>query len=108
MSLLDEEWEWLIVDDHSRDATFSVIDRIAAEDRHVRGIRLARNSGSHIAIACGFHHVRGDALVMMAGDLQDPPALLGAMRDRWRAGAQVVWATRRESPGTGSSSTFST
>jgi len=108
MARLGEEWEWLIVDDHSRDATFSVIERIAAKDPHVRGIRLARNSGSHIAIACGFHHVRGDALVMMAGDLQDPPALLGAMRDRWREGAQVVWATRRESPGTRSSSMFST
>jgi dolichol-phosphate mannosyltransferase len=108
MSQLREDWEWLIVDDHSRDATFSVIERIAAKDPHVRGIRLARNSGSHIAIACGFHHVRGDALVMMAGDLQDPPALVGAMLDRWREGAHVVWATRRASPGTRSNSLFST
>jgi dolichol-phosphate mannosyltransferase len=108
MTQLGEHWEWVIVDDHSRDATFSVIEQIAATDRRVRGIRLARNSGSHIAIACGFHHVHGDALVMMAGDLQDPPALVGAMLDRWRSGAQVVWATRRESPGTGSNSFFST
>jgi polyisoprenyl-phosphate glycosyltransferase len=108
MSKLGEEWEWLIIDDHSRDATFLVIERIAAKDPHVRGIRLARNSGSHTAIACGFHHVRGDALVMMAGDLQDPPALVAAMCDRWREGAQVVWATRREAPGTPSNSMFST
>jgi dolichol-phosphate mannosyltransferase len=99
MSQLGEEWEWLIIDDHSRDATFSVIERLAARDSHVRGIRLARNSGSHVAIACGFHHVRGDAMVMMAGDLQDPPALVAAMCDRWRAGAQVVWATRRQYAG---------
>ncbi|HEY7185517.1 MAG TPA: glycosyltransferase family 2 protein, partial [Vicinamibacterales bacterium] len=108
MSQLGEEWEWLIIDDHSRDATFSVIERLAARDSHVRGIRLARNSGSHVAIACGFHHVRGDALVMMAGDLQDPPALVGAMLDRWRSGAQVVWATRRQAAGTRADNVFAT
>lgn len=106
MTALGGDWEWLIVDDHSRDATFSVIERIAARDSHVRGIRLARNSGSHVAIACGLHHVRGEAAVMMAADLQDPPAMLGAMRERWREGAQVVWATRRESPGSRSHGVF--
>jgi glycosyltransferase involved in cell wall biosynthesis len=99
MARLEGEWEWVIVDDHSRDTTFAVIERLAAADPRVRGIRLARNSGSHVAIACGLHHVRGDAAVMMAADLQDPPETLGAMRERWRGGAQVVWATRRERPG---------
>ena len=99
MARLGGEWEWVIVDDHSRDTTFAVIERLAAADPRVRGIRLARNSGSHVAIACGLHHVRGDAAVMMAADLQDPPETLGAMRERWRGGAQVVWATRRERPG---------
>jgi dolichol-phosphate mannosyltransferase len=99
MARLGGEWEWVIVDDHSRDATFAVIERLAAADPRVRGIRLARNSGSHVAISCGLHHVRGDAAVMMAADLQDPPETLGAMRERWRGGAQVVWATRRERPG---------
>ncbi|HKE87837.1 MAG TPA: glycosyltransferase family 2 protein [Vicinamibacterales bacterium] len=93
------EWEWLIVDDHSRDDTFAVIARIARTDPHVRGIRLARNSGSHIAITCGLHHVRGDAAVMMASDLQDPPETLGELLAKWRGGAQVVWATRRQRPG---------
>ena len=99
MSRLGVEWEWLIVDDHSRDETFAVVRRLAAADRRVRGVRLARNSGSHVAITCGLHLVRGDAVVMMAADLQDPPETLGAMLDRWRAGAQVVWAVRRERPG---------
>ena len=98
-SRLGVEWEWLIVDDHSRDETFAVIQRLAAADRRVRGVRLARNSGSHVAITCGLHLVRGDAAVMMAADLQDPPETLGAMLDRWKAGAQVVWAVRRERPG---------
>lgn len=99
MAQIGEEWEWLIVDDHSRDDTFSVIERLALMDRHVRGIRLARNSGSHVAITCGLHHVSGDAAVMMASDLQDPPETLGALLEKWRAGAHVVWATRRERPG---------
>jgi polyisoprenyl-phosphate glycosyltransferase len=99
MAQLGEEWEWLIVDDHSRDDTFAVIQRLAVTDARVRGIRLARNRGSHVAITCGLHHVRGDAAVMMASDLQDPPETLAALLEKWRSGAQVVWATRREQPG---------
>src|SRR5262245_18677732 len=95
MASLGGDWEWLIVDDHSRDDTFAVIRRLAEADRRVRGVRLARNSGSHVAITCGLHHVSGDAAVMMAADLQDPPETLGAMVERWRDGAQVVWAVRR-------------
>jgi len=99
MASLGGDWEWLIVDDHSRDDTFDVVQRLAAADPHVRGVRLARNSGSHIAITCGLHHVRGEAAVMMASDLQDPPETLGALLEKWRHGAQVVWATRRQRPG---------
>ena len=106
MTTLGMDWEWVIVDDHSRDGTFGVIARLAARDLRVRGIRLARNSGSHIAIMCGLHHVRGDAAVMMAGDLQDPPETLGAMIDRWTRGAQVVWASRRTRPGERSHARF--
>jgi polyisoprenyl-phosphate glycosyltransferase len=99
MASLGGDWEWLIVDDHSRDDTFDIVQRLAAADPHVRGVRLARNSGSHIAITCGLHHVRGEAAVMMASDLQDPPETLGALLEKWRHGAQVVWATRRQRPG---------
>ena len=106
MARLGGDWEWLIVDDHSRDDTFAVIERLARADSRVRGIRLARNSGSHVAITCGLHHVRGDAAVMMASDLQDPPETLGVLLDRWRRGAQVVWAMRRERPGQASHAGF--
>ncbi len=99
MAHLGLEWEWVVIDDHSLDATFSMIVDLAARDRRVRGIRLARNAGSHVAIMCGLHHVRGDAAVMMAGDLQDPPETLRVMLDRWSRGAQVVWAARRTRPG---------
>jgi dolichol-phosphate mannosyltransferase len=99
MATVGGEWEWIIVDDHSRDETFAVIERLALRDPRVRGLRLARNSGSHVAITCGLHHVEGEAAVMMAADLQDPPETLIAMVEKWRRGAQVVWAVRRVQPG---------
>ena len=99
MGVVGGEWEWVIVDDHSRDETFTVIEGLALRDARVRGLRLARNSGSHLAITCGLHHVDGVAAVMMAADLQDPPETLTVMLDAWRRGAQVVWAVRRAQPG---------
>ena len=106
MRVVGGDWEWVIVDDHSRDGTFAVIERLALRDARIRGLRLARNSGSHVAITCGLHHVEGDAVVMIAADLQDPPEMLGAMHDKWRRGAQVVWAVRRERPGEKSHARF--
>jgi len=99
MTKLGVKWEWIVVDDHSRDETFAVLQQLSAGDSRVRGVRLARNSGSHVAIACGMHLAAGDAVVMMAADLQDPPETIGAMLDRWSRGAQVVWAVRRSRPG---------
>lgn len=99
LDALGLEWEWIVVDDHSNDGTFGVLGELSARDARVRGVRLSRNSGSHTAIACGLQLVSGDAAVIMAADLQDPPQTLRAMVDRWRAGAQVVWAVRRTRPG---------
>jgi dolichol-phosphate mannosyltransferase len=99
MGKLGVDWEWIVVDDHSRDDTFAVIQRLSSTDPRVRGVRLARNSGSHVAIACGLRLTSGDAVVMMASDLQDPPETIGAMLERWRRGAQIVWAVRRSRPG---------
>lgn len=100
------DWEWIIVDDHSRDDTFTVIEQLASVDRRIRGMRLARNSGSHVAITCGLHHARGDAAALVVADLQDPPELLAEMLARWRRGAHVVWAVRRERPGERHHQTF--
>jgi glycosyltransferase involved in cell wall biosynthesis len=94
------DWEWIVVDDHSRDDTFGVIERLSLLDSRVRGFRLARNSGSHVAITCGLHHAQGDAAVMMAADLQDPPETIDRMLAAWQGGAQIVWATRRTPPST--------
>jgi dolichol-phosphate mannosyltransferase len=93
------EWEWVVIDDHSRDQTFEVLRGLARNDPRVRAFRLARNSGSHTAISCGLHHARGDCAVLMAADLQDPPEVLPQLLARWREGFQVVWAARNRREG---------
>jgi polyisoprenyl-phosphate glycosyltransferase len=89
------DWEWIIVDDHSSDSTPDVVQALTARDSRVRGVRFARNHGSHAAIAYGLQDALGDAAVMVVADLQDPPETIADMLRRWMAGAQVVWAVRR-------------
>lgn len=93
------DWEMLVVDDHSPDNTFDVAAGLAAGDPKVKVVRLARNSGSHVGSVCGIELAQGDAAVVMAADLQDPPEVLPEMIARWRAGDQVVWACRRQRVG---------
>ena len=95
----DIDWEWIVVDDHSPDETFTVISALAQRDSRIRGIRLSRNCGSHTAIMCGVGEATGDCSVVMAADLQDPPETISALIERWRAGKQVVWAVRAERKG---------
>jgi polyisoprenyl-phosphate glycosyltransferase len=96
---LDLGWEWVVVDDHSRDGTFDVMRGIAAQDPRARAIRLARNCGAHTAMMCGLQHVRGSCVVIMAGDLQDPPETLPRLLEQWQSGTQVVWAMREQREG---------
>jgi dolichol-phosphate mannosyltransferase len=90
----DLAWEWLIIDDCSPDRTFIVACQLATSDSRVRVFRLSRNFGSHAAIYCGVRQARGDALAILAADLQDPPEVLPGMLHKWRNGAAVVWAVR--------------
>lgn len=93
------DWEWVVVDDHSTDDTFGVLARLAARYPRIRAVRFARNFGSHAAIACGLDEAKGDAVVMLAADLQDPPEVIGQLLTEWRAGAHVVWAVRAHREG---------
>jgi glycosyltransferase involved in cell wall biosynthesis len=99
MESLKLEWEWIVIDDHSSDETFEVISLIAAHDSRAKVIRLARNYGSHTAIACGLQHAEGACVIVMAADLQDPPETIPEILAQWRQGAQVVWAARRHRQG---------
>lgn len=87
--------EIVFVDDGSRDATFAEVAALGKDDRHVRALRFARNFGKEAAMAAGLRAARGDVVVLMDGDLQHPPELIGDMLARWRAGAKMVTAVRR-------------
>ncbi|CAA6604967.1 Glycosyltransferase [Rhodospirillaceae bacterium LM-1] len=94
LSECDAEWEWIIVDDHSRDTTFQVITDMAVKDNRVKGLRLSRNFGSHAALLCGMEKAKGNGVICMSGDGQDPPEIILRLVEKWRNGVQVVWAAR--------------
>lgn len=96
MDDLTVKWEWIIVDDHSTDGTFSLIEDLAREDSRIRGIRFARNHGAHLALTCALHTATGDCAIGIAADLQDPPETIPALIEEWKNGAKVVWANRGE------------
>jgi polyisoprenyl-phosphate glycosyltransferase len=91
----DEPHEVLLIDDGSRDDTFSRLGAWREANPSVRIIRLSRNFGKEAALSCGLHFARGRAAVLLDADLQDPPALIPEMVEQWRAGADVVLAHRR-------------
>jgi len=95
----DIDWKIIIVDDHSTDSTPHVIARLAAKDKRVCGVRLARNTGTHNAILCGMKFTCTDMVAMMAADLQDPPEVLLEMVKKMRDGYHVVWAVRSKREG---------
>jgi dolichol-phosphate mannosyltransferase len=92
-------FELVLVDDGSRDGSAAAIERIAAEDERVRVVYLSRNFGHQTALTAGLDHARGDAVVMLDADLQDPPELIVSMLDHWRAGCDVVYAVRDKREG---------
>ncbi len=98
-ALQGETWELIVVDDHSADDTFSLVRRLASTDRRVRGVRLSRGFGSHVAILCGLRRAAGQCAVVMAADLQDPPELIPELLRLWKEGAQVVTTVRAARPG---------
>lgn len=93
-SLGGYDWQFIFVDDGSRDGSFSVLEELRAADPRLFAIRFPRNFGSHVAIAAGIDHCHGDAAVIMAADLQDPPALIREFVAKWNEGYGVVWGAR--------------
>jgi glycosyltransferase involved in cell wall biosynthesis len=89
-------FELILVDDGSQDGTASAMAAAAASNPRVKVITLSRNFGHQPALTAGLDHARGDAVVMLDGDLQDPPELIPEMLDHWRRGVDVVYAVRQQ------------
>ena len=87
--------EIVLVDDGSGDGTWDQIRGHAAADDRIRGARLTRNFGQQAALTCAYALARGDAVVCLDADLQDPPEVVPEMVQRWREGFDVVYAVRR-------------
>ncbi len=98
-AVADYTFELVLVNDGSTDATPELLDRMAAEDPRVRVIHLSRNFGHQAALTAGLEHAVGDVVAMIDADLQDPPELIPTMVARWEAGADVVYAVRRQREG---------
>jgi dolichol-phosphate mannosyltransferase len=92
-------YEVLYVDDGSSDRSLELVTAVAREDPRVGVLALSRNFGHQMALTAGLDHARGDAVVLMDSDLQDPPELIPELVARWRDGLDVVYAQRRARPG---------
>jgi len=99
VAALDALWlgyELVFVNDGSTDDTALLLDQLRRNDPRVVPLHLSRNFGHQPAISAGLAYARGQAVVVMDGDLQDPPEVLGQFLERWREGHEVVYAVRTQ------------
>ncbi len=99
MAALGERWELVLVNDGSRDRTLAVMQSLRKADPHVAVLNLSRNFGKEIATTAGLDHARGEAVVVIDADLQDPPELIPELVRLWRQGFDTVYAQRRARAG---------
>ncbi|MFP4396329.1 MAG: glycosyltransferase family 2 protein [Anaerolineales bacterium] len=100
MGEVGESWELILVNDGSCDQTPALLDALYEEDpEHVVVLHFSRNFGHQIAITAGMDHARGDAVVVIDSDLQDPPEVIPELIAKWREGYEVVYAVRAEREG---------
>lgn len=104
---LDLETEILFVDDGSDDATVQWLEDRSRDDERIALLRLSRNFGKEAAMSAGLDHARGDAVVIIDADLQDPPELIPRFVDEWRQGFDVVYGLRESRAGEGPIKRFS-
>lgn len=90
------DWEIVMVNDGSKDESYSVMKNLAVRDSRIKIYSLSRNFGSHAAILCGLSKCTGDCAVVKAADLQEPTEMVLEMVDSWRNGKNVVLAVRKD------------
>jgi polyisoprenyl-phosphate glycosyltransferase len=94
MQALDGPSEVVLVDDGSTDGSYEIMAKLHDRDPRIKALRLSRNFGHQIALSAGLDHARGRAVIIMDGDLQDPPEVALELAERWREGYEVVYAVR--------------
>jgi glycosyltransferase involved in cell wall biosynthesis len=99
LDALDLDAEVVFVNDGSTDSTARVLERLRAGDARLAIVDLSRNFGKEIALTAGLDHARGDAVVVIDADLQEPPELIPQLVAAWREGYDVVYARRSERAG---------
>ena len=99
MDSTGKEWELVLVDDGCTDGSTEKIRELAEMDKCVRPVIFARNFGHQIAVTAGLDYARGDAMVIIDADLQDPPEVILDLAGKWQEGYEVVYAVRAEREG---------
>ena len=96
LDLLEKKCEIIYVDDGSTDRSWDLVSRMTSSNHCVRTIRLSRNFGKEAAMTAGLHSTRGQAVILIDADLQDPPELIPAMVEQWQKGFDVVDMKRKQ------------
>ena len=99
MEGLVEPFEIILINDGSIDGSYSIMQALHARDPRVRILDFSRNFGHQIAISAGIDYACGEAVIILDADLQDPPQVIPSMIERWKAGAEVVYAQRTSREG---------
>ena len=100
------EFEVILVDDGSKDATWRLLSELNKNDSRFKALRLSRNYGHQIALTCGLDQAQGEVVVIMDADLQDPPEVIPQMLEKWREGYDVVYGKRMRRDGDSPSKRF--
>lgn len=96
MNLTNEHYEIVFVNDGSSDKSSTILRDVCQKDKHIKLINFSRNFGHQIAITAGMDHAKGDAIIVIDADLQDPPIVMLDMIKKWKEGYMVVYGKREK------------
>lgn len=90
------KYELIFVDDGSKDNTLAKLKKASLTNKNIKILSFTRNFGHQTALSCGYEYAKGDCVVTIDADLQDPPEIIPALVNKWQQGAEIVYAKRRK------------